>query len=159
MSYRYPSISARLTGRKGRRCDAIVSVLRRAQTRARCHARVGVYVHHLYQLQRDNTSLCPWEVVKIPADMLSPFSPSFFLSSRLTHGGIHPFVYTRRNGQNQTQRNCLSPPPSICSFVEGRSIDSFISHAINKREEAWCINFRASKRNLASRIEFKSKPS
>lgn len=68
-------------------------------------------------------------------------------------------IYAQERTKSDATKLPLFPSPSICPFVEGRSIDSFISHAINKREEAWCINFRASKRNLASRIEFKSKPS
>lgn len=116
---------------------------------ARCHARECVRTPSLpeNQLQRDNTTLCPWEVVKIPRQTcFRRFLPLSF-SSRLTDGGIHPFVYTRRKrAEHKIRRNEIASPlpphRPVCFFarIEGRSIDSFISQArnkaINKRREA-----------------------
>lgn len=129
MSYRYPSISARLTGRKGAsmcvgcKCAGRIEV---CTVSARGCVRTPSLPES--QLQRDNTTLCPWEVVKIPADMLSPFSPSFFLV-QANGRGIHPFVYTRGiRAEHKIRRNEIASLPhrSVRLFARRRKIDRFV---------------------------------
>lgn len=113
------------------------------------------------RLQRDNTTLCPWEVVKIPGDVPPPFPLPRAGGRRRIRLPAHTHARARaservRDGEARVQNgksgatklplDFAVPVPSFRTYTEDRSIHLLATvdgYRVNKRTPVinfWCVH-------------------